>query len=104
MYVSDLALTAFRSYHEVVLSLEPGITAFAGQNGQGKASAAEAIGDLATFSSPRVAGDAAVVRAGADRAVVHAKVVRDDRPTVLQLEIVAGRANRARLNRSPLPR
>lgn len=104
MYVSDLALTDFRSYREVVLSLEPGITALVGPNGQGKTNLVEALGYLATFSSHRVATDAALVRQGAHRAVIQARVVRDDRAKVLELEVVAGKANRARLNRSPLPR
>ncbi|WP_420110513.1 DNA replication/repair protein RecF [Pseudactinotalea sp.] len=102
MFVTDLALTDFRSYENVVLSLEPGVTAFVGQNGQGKTNLVESIAYLSTFSSHRVAGDAALVRAGAARAVVQAKVQRDERPTLLELEIVAGRANRARLNRSPV--
>jgi len=41
---------------------------------------------------------------GADQAVVRAGVVRDGRTTLLEVEIVPGRANRARMNRSPLPR
>lgn len=101
MYVSDLALTDFRSYPEVLLALDPGVTAFVGRNGQGKTNLVEAIGYLATFGSHRVAGDAALVRAGCERAVVQAKVMRDGRPVVLEVEIVASRANRARLNRSP---
>ncbi len=104
MYVSDLALTDFRSYSHVVLSLEPGVTALIGPNGQGKTNLIESIGYLATFSSHRVAGDAALVRAGTERAIVQAKVVRADRPTTLEVEIVAGRANRARLNRAPVSR
>src|SRR5690625_5567647 len=76
MYVSDLALTDFRSYHHVVLSLEPGITALVGANGQGKTNLVEAIAYLSTFSSHRVAGDQALVRHGAQRAVVAAKVMR----------------------------
>jgi len=104
MYVSDLALTDFRSYHHVVLSLEPGITALVGANGQGKTNLVEAIAYLSTFSSHRVAGDQALVRHGAQRAVVAAKVMRADRPRVLELEIVSGKANRARINRSPVSR
>lgn len=104
MYVSDLALTDFRSYTHAVLSLEPGVTALVGDNGQGKTNVVEALGYLATFSSHRVAGDQALVRAGAPRAVVAAKVVRAGRPRVLELEIVAGKANRARLNRTPTTR
>lgn len=104
MYVSDLALTDFRSYHHVVVSLEPGVTALVGANGQGKTNLVEAIAYLATFSSHRVAGDQALVRHGAERAVVAAKVMRADRPRVLELEIVSGKANRARINRSPVTR
>lgn len=101
MYVSDLALTDFRSYEHVVLSLEPGVTAFVGPNGQGKTNLVEAIAYLSTFSSHRVAGDTALVRAGTPRAVVQAKAMKGERATVLEVEIIAGRANRARLNRAP---
>ncbi|MPV51427.1 DNA replication/repair protein RecF [Pseudactinotalea sp. HY160] len=104
MYVSDLALTDFRSYPHVVLAFEPGVTALVGPNGQGKTNLVESLGYLATFSSHRVAGDAALVRAGTPRAIVQAKVVRAGRPTTLEVEIVAGRANRARLNRAPVTR
>ncbi|GAA1640487.1 DNA replication/repair protein RecF [Georgenia ruanii] len=101
MFVSDLALNDFRSYREVVLALDPGVTAFIGQNGQGKTNLVEAVAYLSTFSSHRVAADAALVRQGAPGAVVRAKVVHDERPTLVELEIVAGKANRARLNRAP---
>ena len=104
MYVSDLALTDFRSYPEVLLALDPGVTAFVGPNGQGKTNLVESLGYLATFSSHRVSADAALVRAGAQRAIIQAKVVRDGRSSLLELEVVAGKANRARFNRSPLPR
>ncbi|MFC7403921.1 DNA replication/repair protein RecF [Georgenia alba] len=102
MYVSDLALDDFRSYHELVLGLDRGVTAFVGPNGQGKTNIVEAIAYLSTFSSHRVAADAALVRQGTPGAVVRAKVVHGDRPTVVELEIVAGKANRARLNRAPV--
>lgn len=104
MYVSDLALTDFRSYAHVVLSLDPGVTALVGSNGQGKTNLVEAIGYLATFTSHRVAGDQALVRFGAPRAVIAAKVMRDERPRVLELEIVSGKANRGRINRAPVSR
>src|SRR5690625_1305509 len=101
MYVSDLALTDFRSYEHVVVSLKPGITAFVGPNGQGKTNLVEAIAYLATFTSHRVAGDAALVRAGTPRAIVQAKVMKGAREVVLEVEIISGKANRARLNRAP---
>lgn len=102
MYLSDLALDDFRSYDELVLALEPGANAFIGPNGQGKTNLVEAVGYLSTFSSHRVAADAALVRQGSTGAVVRAKVIRGGRPSVVELEIVAGQANRARLNRSPV--
>lgn len=104
MHVSDLALTDYRSYEDVVVSFVPGVNALVGPNGQGKTNLVEAIGYLATFSSHRVAGDAALVRQGAARAVIRCRVVRGERPAVVELEVVAGRANRARLNRSPVSR
>ncbi|WP_455951973.1 DNA replication/repair protein RecF [Arcanobacterium haemolyticum] len=99
MYISDLALNDFRSYRDVVVSFSPGITTFVGENGQGKTNLVEAIGYLATFSSHRVNADAALVRQGANAAVVRAKVIHGDSPTMVELEILSGRANRARINR-----
>ncbi len=104
MHVSDLALTDFRSFTDVVVGLAPGVNALVGPNGQGKTNLVEALGYLATFSSHRVGTDAALVRQGAQRAVVRARAVRGERSAVVELEIVAGRANRARLNRSPVSR
>src|SRR5207237_10657663 len=58
----------------------------------------------ATLSSHRVSGDAGLVRAGAERAVVRVEVVRDGRPTLVEIEVNPGRANRARIGRAPVPR
>jgi DNA replication and repair protein RecF len=98
VFVAHLALTDFRSYPHVELALAPGVTAFVGPNGQGKTNLVEAIGYLATLSSHRVPGDAALVRAGEQRAVVGARVERAGRPTTVEVEITPGRANRARVN------
>jgi len=104
VHVSHLALTDFRSYPELDLPLEPGVSAFVGPNGQGKTNLVEAIGYASTLSSHRVAADATLVRAGAARAVVRLKARRADRETLIELEIVPGRANRAQINRSPVRR
>jgi len=80
------------------------VTTLVGLNGQGKTNLVEALGYLATLSSHRVATDAPLVRFGATQAVVRGAVVRDGRETMVELEITPGRANRARLNRSPLSR
>ncbi|MFC5731224.1 MULTISPECIES: DNA replication/repair protein RecF [Nocardioides] len=104
MHVSHLSLHDFRSYAEVDVALEPGVTAFVGSNGQGKTNLVEAIDYLSRLSSHRVATDAPLVRAGAEQAVVRAAVVRDGRTAILEVELNPGRANRARINRSPLSR
>ena len=44
------------------------------------------------------------MRAGADQAVIRASVVKDGRTAVLEVELNPGRSNRARINKSPLPR
>ena len=104
MYVSHLSLHDFRSYATADVPLEPGVTAFIGRNGQGKTNLVEAIDYLSRLSSHRVATDAPLVRAGAEQAVVRAAVVRDGRTAILEIELNPGRANRARINKSPLPR
>ena len=104
MYLSDLSLVDFRSYSEVELALQSGVTAFIGANGQGKTNLVEAIGYLAGLASHRVAQDAPLVRLGAERAVIRGTVVQDNRPTLVEIEVTPGRTNRARINRAPVPR
>ena len=104
MHVAHLTLHDFRSYADIDVALEPGATAFIGRNGQGKTNLVEAIDYLSRLSSHRVATDAPLVRAGADQAIVRASVVKEGRPALIEVELNPGRANRARINRSPLPR
>jgi DNA replication and repair protein RecF len=104
MHVRHLSLVDFRSYETAELELTPGVTALVGPNGQGKTNLVEALGYLATLGSHRVALDAPLVRSGADRAVVRAVVVRDDRDLTVEVEITPGKANRARLGGSLVPR
>lgn len=104
MHVAHLTLHNFRSYADIDVPLEPGVCAFVGRNGQGKTNLVEAIDYLSRLQSHRVATDAPLVRAGADQGVIRAAVVRDGRTAVLEVELNPGRANRARVNKSPLPR
>ena len=104
MYVAHLTLHDFRSYASADVALDPGVTAFVGRNGQGKTNLVEAVDYLSRLSSHRVATDAPLVRAGCEQAVVRAAVVKDGRTAVLEVEINPGRANRARVNKSVLPR
>lgn len=104
MHVRHLQLVDFRSYAAVDVALEPGVTTIMGLNGQGKTNLVEAIGYAATLGSHRVATDQPLVRFGATQAVIRVAVVRHGRETLVELELTPGRANRARLNKSPQPR
>ncbi len=104
MFARHLSLSDYRSWTAVEVPLLPGVNALIGRNGTGKTNLVEALGYLATLSSHRVASDAPLIRRGTERAVVRAAVVSDDRELLLEVEITAGRANRARINRSPLTR
>ena len=107
MFVDHLQLADFRSYAGVDVALGAGVSTFVGANGQGKTNLVEAVAYLSTLSSHRVAADQPLVRAGAERAVIRARVqagLDDPRQLQLEVEITPGQANRARLNRSPLKR
>lgn len=84
------------------MELEPGRTVFVGSNGFGKTNLVEALWYSATLGSHRVGTDAPLIREGAERAVVSTIVVNEGRELAVDLEITAGRANKARLNRSPV--
>ncbi|BEL10623.1 DNA replication/repair protein RecF [Actinoplanes sichuanensis] len=104
MHVRRVELTDFRSYERVAVDLDPGVSVLVGQNGMGKTNLVEALGYVATLDSHRVATDAPLVRAGAASAVIRCAIVHEGRELLVELEIVPGRANRARLNRSPVRR
>ena len=102
MYVARLSLTDYRNYARAELDLGPGATVLVGRNGQGKTNLVEAIGYLATLGSHRVTGDQALIRAGADAAIVRALLTHGDRELLVELQLNRQGANRAQLNRSPV--
>jgi DNA replication and repair protein RecF len=104
VYVRHLGLRDFRSWAHVDLELQPGRTVFVGPNGFGKTNLIEALWYSTTLSSHRVGTDMPLIRTGANRAVVSTIVVNEGRECAIDLEIAAGRANKARLNRSPVRR
>jgi len=104
VHLRRLAVADFRSWERAELDLEPGVSVLVGPNGVGKTNLVEAVGYLATLGSHRVAGDAPLVRRGAERAVARATVVHEGRELTVELEIAPGRANRARVNRAPVAR
>lgn len=108
MRVSHVALDDFRSYRHAVVEFAPGTTVLLGSNGQGKTNLVEAVSYLSAFSSHRVSAEQALVRLPLSPdepqpggAVVRARLVTaGERETVIELEIVRGKANRAKVNRT----
>jgi DNA replication and repair protein RecF len=104
VHLTRLALTDFRSYTDVDVSLKPGVTIFSGPNGEGKTNLVEAVGYAATLASHRAAQEAPLIRRGADQAIIRAAISTGANDALVEIELNAGRANRVRLNRTPLAR
>ena len=104
MLLHSIELRDFRNYESLELSLAPGVTVVVGSNGQGKTNLLEAIGYLATLSSFRGAPDAALVRDGADAAIIRAQGTRSERRLLIEAELRRVGRNRTLVNRQPLRR
>jgi DNA replication and repair protein RecF len=102
--VSKLWLADFRNYTAAELEPAPGLTAVVGANGEGKTNLLEAVGYLATLASFRGAPGDALVRAGAEVAVVRAEIEREGRTSLLEAELRAVGRDRVLVNRQPLKR
>jgi len=103
--VTRLELTDFRNYASAAFDFERGTTAVIGLNGQGKTNLAEAMAYLATLDSFRGAPLEAMIRVGAESAVVRATVLHDDgREVSVELELTRNGRNRVLVNRQKLPR
>jgi DNA replication and repair protein RecF len=102
MFVSHLSLTDFRSYSNLELSFKPGQNIFIGENGEGKTNIIESLMYLALLSSHRISSDQPLVKLGAERAYIRAKVESEERTTLVELEINASKANRAKVNQNPV--
>ena len=70
MRVTWLDVRDFRSYAALRFEPDPGVNVLVGDNGQGKTSVLEAISYLGTTKSFRGVPDDALIREGADAAVV----------------------------------
>ncbi|MFD8102127.1 DNA replication/repair protein RecF [Nocardia fluminea] len=104
MFIRELSVRDFRSWEHADLELSPGRTVFLGANGNGKTNLLEAVGYLATLGSHRVSADAPLIRMGATQARIGATVVNTGRELRVDVELKAGSANRAQINRSPVRR
>jgi DNA replication and repair protein RecF len=103
--LSHLWLADFRNYTSAELAPDPeGLTVIRGANGQGKTNLLEAVGWLASLSSFRGAPREALVRTGAEQAVVRAEGTREGRTVLVEAELHRAGRDRVQVNRQPLRR
>ena len=105
MRVRCLELFDFRNFARADLIFEGQFTALVGANGQGKTNLLEAIGFAGGLGSIRGAPDAALVRQGAEEAVMRCEAQTDaGRDVLIEASLHLGKPNRFRLNRQRLMR
>ena len=105
MIVTRLELVDFRNYVEASFQFHHGITAVVGLNGQGKTNLAEALAYLASLESFRGAPTEALIRVGADTAILRATVLHPDgREVLVELELSRHGRNRVQVNKQRLGR
>jgi DNA replication and repair protein RecF len=100
--LEHLWLRDVRNYEEAELALAAGLTAVLGANGQGKSNLLEAVAYLAELGSFRGAPTDALIRMGADSAVIRAEGVREGRRLLIEAELNRTGRNRVQVNRQPL--
>jgi DNA replication and repair protein RecF len=104
MFIKHLSLASFRNYKNAEIALQPGVNLLVGPNGQGKTNLVEAIRYLSTLSSHRVAGYLPLIKQDEPQAAVRAMASHEDRDILIELELNRDSANKARVNKSPVPR
>ena len=104
MHATELELVDFRCYERAELTLAPGVTVVVGDNGTGKTSLLEGLGWAATTHSFRGVPDAALVRAGAEQAVVRVEVVDGERQQLIEAELRSVGRNRILRNHQAVTR
>lgn len=104
MFIKHLSLASFRNYKNAEIALQPGVNLLVGPNGQGKTNLVEAIRYLSTLSSHRVAGYLPLIKQDDPQAAVRAMASHEDRDILVELELNRDSANKARVNKSPVPR
>lgn len=99
MLLRRLDLTDVRSYARAVVDFQAGVTLLIGPNAHGKTNLLEAVHRLAVGASHRVSSDVPLIRRGAEAGYVRAEVETDGgRRRTVELELAAGRPNRARVD------
>lgn len=98
MHLSWLELRDFRSYEALWFTPDPGLNVLIGDNGAGKTNVLEAVGYLSRLRSFRAAPDSALVRSGADAAVIRGGVERESGELRVEVELPADARRRILVN------
>ena len=103
MIIQHLELTDFRNYVSAQITLTDGVTAVIGDNGQGKTNLVEALSYLATLKSFRGVPTEAMIRIGADTAVIRATITHlDGREVLIEAELTRTGRNKVLVNKQKL--
>jgi len=99
-----LTLTDFRNYAAATVEFAPGLNLVVGRNGQGKTNLVEAVNVACGLGSHRGARAEAMVRHGAERAIVSAAGVGAGREVRLDVEVKRTGGTRMLVNRVAVDR
>ena len=104
MQIRGLRLTDFRNYAEAGVQFSPGLNLVVGRNGQGKTNLLEAINVLSGLGSHRGAAGEAMVRQGAERAVLSGTGSAGGRDVRVDAEVKRTGGTRLLVNRVAVER
>jgi DNA replication and repair protein RecF len=104
LQLRSLRLTDFRNYAEAGVEFSPGLNLVVGRNGQGKTNLLEAINVLSGLGSHRGAAGEAMVRQGAERAVLSGTGSAGGRDVRVDAEVKRTGGTRLLVNRVAVER
>jgi DNA replication and repair protein RecF len=104
--INRLWLTDFRNYESAEIAFVPGaLTAIVGANGEGKSNLIEALTVVTTRKSFRGAANEAMIRVGADAAILRSDGQQEDgRELLVEMEIPPSGRVRMQLNKQNISR
>ena len=105
MYLASLSISDFRNIVALTVDPDPqGTTVITGLNGAGKTSLLEAVSYLSSLQSFRGSPREAMVRRGADRSILRAVTVDEDRSLTIEAELSVSGPSRTMVNRQTVRR
>jgi DNA replication and repair protein RecF len=105
VHLVSLAISDFRNIVETTIEPDPdGTTVITGLNGAGKTSVLEAVGYLSTLQSFRGTPREAMVRRGANPAILRAETLVSGRTVTIEAELSASGRSRTMVNRQTVRR